>query len=171
MFPLLFTFALLHPVHETVTEIEWNAQTGRLEVALRLDVLDEQWLRKRGEHNVEDSKWRLDYLRRKFRVTKSPSKGQPDGCEYHWVGRHEEGSHVWWYFEIALRDKQPPTWVDQRVLFEREENYTHRILILDQVPRRSLTLTIQRPKANLDEAVNETNARESNSTPSNRPRD
>ncbi len=44
---LLLIALLLHPVHETISEVEWNPVTRRLEVALRLDVMDAQWLGKR----------------------------------------------------------------------------------------------------------------------------
>lgn len=168
-FPLLLISLLVHPVHETVAEIEWNAETRRLEVALRLDALDEQWLRKRhqkGEPNV--AKWALPYLQERFRIAPLPKdKQQPDSTTYHWVGRDEEGAHVWWFFEIATADQQPPTVIEQRMLWQREENYTHRILVLDQVPRRSLTLTIQRPKANLQQSADEPN-NDSRATPTDR---
>ena len=55
LFFILFS-ALLHPVHETVAEVEWNADTNRIEVALRLDALDEQWLAKKiasGDRQIE----------------------------------------------------------------------------------------------------------------------
>lgn len=167
MLTLLFAAMLLHPVHETVSEVEWNAETKRLEVALRLDALDEQWLRKqvRGDRdNV--SKWATNYLREKFRVADRPKDRQRDGSRYHWIGRDEEGSHVWWYFEIEPTDQRRPAWIDQRILYEREENYIHQILILDQVPRRSLTLTIERPKANFDQAKDEPESKQA--TPADR---
>jgi hypothetical protein len=146
--------ALLHPVHETVSEIEWNPKTGRLEVALRLDTLDEQWVREqmKGEED-EFAKWAIPYLRQKFRISELPKRPQDDHTRYRWIGRDEEGSHVWWYFEIQPEQSQRPSWIDVRLLLERERNYTNRILILDQVPRRSLTLTIQRPKAKLNQAA------------------
>ena len=158
MLNLLLASLLLHPVHETVAEIEWNPQSKRLEVALRLDVLDEQWLRKRNRRGESDGmKWASRYLRQHFRIAALPKEAQRDSTDYHWVGREEEGSHVWWFFEIEPGDQKRPEWIEQRMLLEREENYTHQILILDQVPRRSLTLTIQRTKANLDQAVHESN--------------
>lgn len=151
MFTLLIA-ALLHPVHETVAEIEWNARTSRLEVALRIDVLDEQWLQKNHGKNRGVSQWALPYLRRNFRVTERPEKNEPDQTNYRWIGRKPEGSHVWWYFEIQPPGNRQPTWIEQRVLFDREQNYTHRILILENDRRLSLDLDVQRPKANLDEA-------------------
>jgi len=159
MFHVLITALLLHPVHETISEVEWNAETKRLEVALRLDLLDEQWLRKTvGRQEQDDPKWAIRYLRQKFRIAERPKHEQPDSTTYRWLGRDEEGSHVWWYFEIEPAESKRPTWIEQQILFEREENYTNRILILDQVPHRSLNLTIQRPKANLNQAADEPNS-------------
>lgn len=44
---LLFIAAfILHPVHETIAEIEWNNESQRLEVAVRLDAIDDQWIRR-----------------------------------------------------------------------------------------------------------------------------
>jgi hypothetical protein len=165
MFHFFFAAVLLHPVHETVSEIEWNGETKRLEVALRLDALDEQWLQKRvGGDKDGVSKWAIKYLRDRFRVADRPKEHQRDSAQYHWIGRDKEGSHVWWYFEIEPADKKRPNWIDQRILREREDNYIHQILILDQVPRRSLTLTIERPKARFDQAEDEPESRPSNQT-------
>ena len=74
MFAVLTFAALLHPVHETVSELEWNAKTGRLEVALRLDALDEQWLREQTDGRASDvAGWVLPYLRQKFRISRMRS--------------------------------------------------------------------------------------------------
>ena len=171
MFPIFLAAFLLHPVHETVSEIEWNEKTGRLEVALRLDPLDEQWLRKQADSRGETSKWALKYLARKFRIADSPQSKSPDktpaasktpAATYHWVGRDDKESHVWWYFEIEPADGKPPRWIDQRILLERNENHINRVLVLGQVPRRALTLTIQRPRAYLNQADHE-QASQSNS--------
>lgn len=152
MSAILLFAALIHPVHETVAEVEWNPKTERLEVALRLDALDEQWLRKRADGDAEDvAAWALPYLRDRFRISERPKKNEQDRTAYRWIGRQAEGSHVWWFFEIGPEDKQRPSWIDVRLLLERERNYTNRILILDQAPRRSLTLTIEKPKANLNQ--------------------
>lgn len=165
MFTILVASVLLHPVHETTAEIEWNDNSKRLEVALRLDVLDEQWLRKRSGRVGDVSQWAIGYLKQRFRVAEPPKRGRPDPTTYHWIGRDEEGSHVWWYFEIEPAQRSRPQWIDQRVLFEREEDYTHRILILDRVPRSSLTLSIGRPRADLDQATHDPNAFNSRRSP------
>jgi len=140
---------LVHPVHETISEIQWNRESGRLEVAMRLDVLDQQWLSKRYSRSEPESRWATRYLRGRFRVTPRPQNQQTDETKYHWIGRQAEGRHVWWYFEIEPPDRQPPKWIEHRVLLDREHNYVNRVVILDGVKRRALTLTQQRPKQNL----------------------
>lgn len=176
MIALLLTAAMLHPVHETVSEVEWNEKSSRLEVALRLDALDEQWLRKRAGALGNDSEWAIEYLRRSFRITPrmTPDDAQDKAAKtedpiagvagtakpvataiYHWIGREEKGPYVWWYFEIEPVDHQRPRWIDVRLLWERNENYVNRILVLGHKARRAVALTIQRPKAPFVDAAHE----------------
>ncbi|MEM8670787.1 MAG: DUF6702 family protein [Planctomycetota bacterium] len=142
MFGLLLTALLVHPSHESFSEVEWNAETGRLEVALRFDSLDEQWLRRQRKNQTLTSDWPLKYVQSNYRMAELPDKGKPDSTQYRWVGREEDGPHVWWYFEIEPADGQPPQWLDVRVLFEREKNYTHQFVRLDLKPRYSKILTV-----------------------------
>jgi len=162
MLGFLLAMLMMHPVHETVAEVEWNPKTCRLEVAMRLDALDEQWLRRRARPDRQsEGQWELDYLKRRFRISVSPGEGEADSASYRWLGREEERGHVWWYFEIEPDDKQVPKWVDDRVLFEKEENQANRVIVLGGVPKRTLVLTMQRPKAFLNQASLD----ESDSTP------
>lgn len=142
----------VHPVHETVSEVEWNADTHRLEVALRLDALDEQWLQQRLAGGKPTPQWAVEYLKNKFRIRKRLDARRQDTTSYHWIGREERGAHVWWFFEIEPRDEQPAEWIEQKMLFEREPNYTHRVLVLGQPSKRSLNLNARRPKASLKQA-------------------
>ena len=156
MYLSLLYLMLVHPVHETVAEIQWNAKTHRMEVALRLDILDEQWLAKTHSQATTKSgatqNWHLKYLEQKFRVTEPASSGHPLTSSYHWIVREQKGPHVWWYFEIEPTDKTKPEWIQQRMLEDREPNYTHRILILGDLGKRSLNLTTRKNKARLDQA-------------------
>ncbi|MGI9467922.1 MAG: DUF6702 family protein [Rubripirellula sp.] len=167
MYFSLLCLMLVHPVHETVAEIEWNPKTHRMEVALRLDILDEQWLAKQAVKADATSEvatnWRLKYLEQKFRVTKPTGAGQPLTSSYHWIGREQKGPHVWWYFEIEPTDKTKPHWVQQKMLEDREPNYTHRVLILGVPGKRSLNLTSQKNKARLDQAKDDTTSKATNS--------
>ena len=164
MMMILLVAALVHPVHETLAEVEWNPETKRLEVAVRLDALDEQWLRGRVGRRGDVSKWAVGYLRQRFRVADRPAKNEPDSTTYHWVGRAEEGAHRWWYFEIETEDRKRPRWVEQRMLLDREERYLHTVLFLHDKRPRSVTLTAKRTRAYLDRPTNEPNPVESDAT-------
>ena len=179
MYLSLLCLMLVHPVHETVAELEWNPKTHRMEVALRLEILDAQWLAKQHakantspdtspdaspDKNADPANnWRLKYLEQKFRVTKPSGAGQPLTSSYHWIGREQKGPHVWWYFEIEPTDKTKPQWVQQRMLEDREPNYTHRVLILGDPGKRSLNLTSRKNKARLDQAKDDTTSKATDS--------
>ncbi|QDT10576.1 DUF6702 family protein [Planctomycetes bacterium K23_9] len=187
---LLFVLtALLHPVHETVSELQWNAQTRRVEVALRMSVLDEEWVKRNqgpGIRKENTRTWAVSYLSETFRIDPGSvlesEKPNAKKSVYHWVGRKEEGAHVWWFFEIEPVDKKKPRIISQEMFFSREQGYSNRVLILGSPPasangtkladpdkktqparggkqptvsRRSVTLTIQRPTAKLDASVDD----------------
>ena len=161
-FAFLIATVLMHPVHETVSEIEWNSETSRMEVAIRMSALDEQWIQRRLDSSNGVSKWGVNYLGTTFRFdpVDKPSKsnavskplGEPAKPSHriHWVGREEEGSHVWWYVEIEPLDHKRPRMIEQRMFFERNQGYTNRVVLLGQVPRKAITLTIQKSKTKLD---------------------
>lgn len=147
---------LVHPVHETVTEIEWNAGSGRLEVAIRLDADDERWIREKMNADVDAnvSDWAIEYLKKRFRVadlseSKSASKAGIDPTTYHWIGRDRDGAYAWWYFEIDAGDRRRPEWFDHQVLFDREPDFLHRVLILDGTPPTAINVTGQRTRVSL----------------------
>ncbi|QDV41538.1 hypothetical protein Enr13x_13810 [Stieleria neptunia] len=149
---------LMHPVHETVCELEWNAETRRVEVALRIDVLDEQWMARTiqadtADDDTADDDWRANYLRSKLFFDpqigrgeraetgprkpgppeSGPVKPKPDklrGRPIRWVGRKPDGGHVWWFFEVVCEDGRPPTSIQTRLLFDRHVDYQHRIVVL-----------------------------------------
>ncbi len=146
----LLLAVLLHPVHETVAEVEWNSETGRLEVALRLSVLDEQWIGRQAGSKESVEVWAKKYLQSRFRI--DPNAGddaKKRSAKYHWVGRQQQGSHVWWYFEIEPREQQRPSVISQKMLFDRNEGYVNRVVLLTKKTRRAVTLTAEKPQAKL----------------------
>jgi hypothetical protein len=130
---------LMHPVHATVCEMQWNPQTHRLEVALRLDLLDEQWIEKRhaGKQTPADETWRARYLKDHLWFDPDRQQTAPGGWSgrpLHWVGRKEEGAFAWWFFEVGGEDHDPPREVRTRVLFDRHQDYLHRVVVLSSRP-------------------------------------
>ncbi|EMI52971.1 DUF6702 family protein [Rhodopirellula sallentina] len=129
---LAITFAflstvLLHPSAESLAEVQWNASTRKVEVALRLRIADEQRLLQSvssqsatvilaDEAALERAG--LSVIRRRIGFGKlndlqSPTNTskQPQGTEvakrYQWIGRRSEGGHAWWFFEIATPSGRP----------------------------------------------------------------
>lgn len=179
MFLSFFTLLLLHPIHETVSELEWNEQSKSTEVALRLHGLDEQWILKQPviqppadaaspfKIEAEDeagepdkvSRRAMNYLGRHYQFR---GFGRPEAIPtYHWVGRKEEGAHVWWYFEVKSDDETRPTSIDVSLLFDHNTNYTHRILFLEATRRQSATLTRRNHRIAFPHASSSTDAIES----------
>ena len=159
-FCVLWAWILCHPVHETVSEVQWNEQSKRVEVALRLDILDEQWLKKQfGDtaDNAADEDWQGKLLA--TQVLFDPREGKRaestvSGLAIRWIGRKEEGGHVWWFFEAFSQNGKPPKSIQMRLLFDRDPSYQHRIIVLESTAkggraRRSVVLNQQKPKSKL----------------------
>ena len=56
---------------------------------------------------------------------------------------------MWWFFEVAISDHSEPRWITQQTLFERDDRYVNRVVILKSKPRRTLTMTRGRPSEEL----------------------
>lgn len=109
---------IMHPVRETLAEIQHNPDTNRLEIALRLAIEDERvLLRRHVKTRVVDREQTrraaLEVLSEQLRIGTrefieqerlSPGQRAELSARYHWVGRETEGAHVWWFFELELRD-------------------------------------------------------------------
>lgn len=153
MLTLILNALLLHPVHETVTEVEWNETTGRLEVAVRLNALDEQWIRRWHSEDKRQDNWRLAYARRRILFaddrmqleTKQPVAQAND--RYRWIGLETEGAHVWWYIEIEPASGKIPAWMSQTMLFRRDERYINRVVLLNRKPKRIVVFSAETPIA------------------------
>ncbi|WP_442510724.1 DUF6702 family protein [Novipirellula sp. SH528] len=169
MFHALLVLLMMHPVHETVSEVQWNRETKRFEIALRLHILDQQWIENQADktQGIEDVAVR--YLNKTFRIrpirdTKAETNkdSKPSKAKIHWVGRSDEGSHVWWYFEVepvlpksAAASKEPKFEIEQRMFFERHEGFRNRVILSGELSKTAITLTIERPTAPLEESIDE----------------
>lgn len=159
----LFSSLLMHPVHETVCEVQWNPKTKRVEVALRLDAMDEQWIEKRNANPNPDTQpdtdtdWHARFLASRIQfdpVRDKRLKSRVTGRPIKWVGRKEDGGHVYWFFEVVCDDGKPPESVQTRLLFDRDSSYQHRIIVLgpegpEGVKNHSMLLSERKPKAPL----------------------
>jgi len=103
---LLGGIVAAHPRHSSIAEAEWNAKTGRLEIAMQLNPVDlEQALRRLADRPIDLDKSagieRLieKYLSRVFFVR------EPDGkrAKLVWVGYEVDLKDAWLYFEVPLK--------------------------------------------------------------------
>ena len=138
---------LMHPIHETIAEVEWNAESKRLEVALRLSALDQQWIARTTAKDESIARWAVRYLQRHFLIASPDPKQQ--AATYYWIGCEEKGSHRWWYFEIEPASGERPINITQKMFFERNENYVNRVVVLSGRRRSALTCTKSKPTAKL----------------------
>jgi len=132
---LLASF-LLHPVQETFAEMQLNPRTGRIEVSLRLSQLDEQrWIRAARGESERQTKVLVENFR--FGSEEELTRWSDDverramlRKRYRWIGRQDEGAHVWWYFEYEPVDGVVPTHVRCRFFDQNDEtspahNHSH----------------------------------------------
>ena len=143
---LLSGSALAHPRHASIAEAEWNAKTGRLEIALQVNPVDlEQALRRIADRPVDlDRSAGIDrlmqkYLRRSF-IAKE-ADGKP--AKLVWVGHEVDLKNAWLYFEVPL--KKGPENVTFGVAFFLEllPDQTNTINFRVGKLRKSLTFTAE----------------------------
>jgi hypothetical protein len=130
-----------HPFHTSVAEVDWNRETGRWEISLRVHAgdmelaLTKQHGRKINIESAEAEKLVQAYLATRFQFlsqaeaeklkaaagsvialkpeaeTKEPAKANE---QFHWLGQEFEGNWMWLYFELT-----PPESKEQTVLFSQ----------------------------------------------------
>ena len=100
---LVSASACAHPFHASTTEIEWNSDSRRFEVATRLrisDLEDAVSAKQKSRFHLEADPQRhqplQDYLQEHFSVTFADDQS----CRMHWVGCELELHDVWIYVEI-----------------------------------------------------------------------
>lgn len=116
--PRLFFVAILvlttsaaeaHSAHTSVTEVEWNKESQRFEVAMKLQIADLQdaiSARQGKRVRVDGNGFAnaaLNYLAENFSATFA--EGQK--CRLRWVGLELELHDAWLYFEAEPVNEQP----------------------------------------------------------------
>ena len=114
------TASASHPFHISVAELEWNAESRRIEVSLKLQSLDtDQALSKMAKKRVnietvaEPEKLLADFLTKHFylvpadRVDVSEPRqpklaDQAERSKVHYIGHELEVTWLWVFFELEL---------------------------------------------------------------------
>ncbi|TWT92185.1 DUF6702 family protein [Neorhodopirellula pilleata] len=164
----LLATLMLHPVQETFAEVQLNDRTGRIEVSLRLSQLDEQtWVRAIRGASDRETKVLVENFRfgNEQELTTWPNDSETQTSlrkRYHWVGRQDEGAHVWWYFEYEPAPGDVPSHVRCR-FFDRNDPTTpapahthphaapvHRFNVINGKTVKAITTNSSNPVAKIE---------------------
>ena len=136
--------AMAHPFHVSIAEAEFNAQTGKLEVALRVHPHDlELALERRAGHTVDlDETEQVDqlitsYLQEVFVLR--PDAGT--SLRLAWVGKEVGVKFAWLFFEFPLPEISGAWTVENRIFHQRLEDQVNTITFKQQRGERSLSFT------------------------------
>jgi hypothetical protein len=176
MTALFIAMMCLHPVHASLSEVQWNEEKKCLEVSLRLAPEDVDWILKSSqatsglanhkkdslaneiETRVEvaseiedpDAATAIAYLQRHYRIEPPPQANQQDPTEYRWVGRENSGGHQWWHFEMVPGEPVPPQKWSVSMLLDRGPEYQHRVVLLGQEPPKSMDFSRQQTRLSIE---------------------
>lgn len=122
---------LLHPAQETFTEMQWNGQTNRIEISMRLSVLDEQALIQPFGGSVNPT---MEAIIRHLRFGSESDLRKPlmdaesiDAIRkrIRWIGRQDEGAHVWCYLEYEPENMSDGSKVAVKAATQTDSRPTH----------------------------------------------
>ncbi len=141
-----------HPYHSTQAEAELSAETGRLEVALKVipEDLERALGRRTGtevslEKTPEVDALILAYLTENFRIL-TEEKSQP----LSWVGKEVSAQNCWLYFEAHLSQELQGSRLRNTLFFELEAGQVNVVRIKMGHKRRSFLFNRERPESELD---------------------
>lgn len=127
-----------HPFHSSTTEIEWNASSGKFEVAMRLRIADLEdalsAIQKRRV-NVETDPNRERFVKAYLQKHFSIGDRKDEKCLLHWVGMELELHDAWVYFEAEVAGK-PPQSAEQQTEETQAQKTTATVKSWDELFRR-----------------------------------
>ena len=145
--------AFAHPYHASYAEVELNAETGKLEVALKLPTLDLERalssVSKKIDLDAEEADGAiLTYLQSSFRVTCGEA-GEPG--ELIWVGKEIEARASWLYFEVPVSQGLAGCTLRNTLLLELEPTQLNTVKIVSPGYNRTITLSRDQPSHTIPE--------------------
>ncbi len=146
---IFFACVLAHPFHTTTAEMEWNRDSGRWEVSLKMQGFDAQ----RAFQSQNQASPSLDranketikqvfskYLSTRFKL----ENARKESSEFHWIGMEEQGASLWFYFELTPPQDTTDLKLFQTVLHEFETDQVNTVTVRSDRPR-SINLTRKSP--------------------------
>lgn len=143
----IFTVYAHHPIHASVTTIDFNAKNHTLEISCKIfaDDLEEAIRKTTGvqlyigspKENASQSAAKIEeYLRRHFRLE---AEGKPLP-RWTFVGRELEGDAVWCYCEVPNISGVKRLLVSNTVLTDLHDDQTNLVNVTIKGQRRSAVL-------------------------------
>lgn len=145
-----------HPSHNQITEVEWNAKTGRFEVAMRLeaaaleDVLSVRMQKRVSLESLDRQQTLRDaltrYLSAEFQIRE---QGISAPSVVRWAGAELELHSIWLYFEMIPtgHSRKPFTTtrleVRHRVLSDVRSESAHLVRLLTETGTRTVHTSAQ----------------------------
>ncbi|UCE02024.1 MAG: hypothetical protein JSW67_12280 [Candidatus Latescibacterota bacterium] len=143
-----------HEYHVSIAEVEWNAESTSLEVALRVkpEDLEEALARRHDMQRINldrtpgvDSLITL-YLQERFEaVERSGERAQPA-----WLGKEVTPRAAWLYFEFPLAQTAAGVTLRNRVFFETAAKQVNTVNLRIGEERATLTFTREAPEHEID---------------------
>jgi len=157
--------ATAHPFHTSTAEAEWNAESQRLEVALRVSGEDlEAALNLNAKERIKlDDSDAADeaiqsYLKESFVIRRTKEE---EPLELHWVGKEATPKAVWLYFEVDAPIGIAGYELTNRVLHDVEESQINTLVLKLDGRKLSLRCDRKQPtvRIQVDDVANEATPR------------
>ncbi len=135
----------LHPYHITIAEANYNTESGKLEVALRIyqpGSLEEALSRRVGERVRLERTENIDAMIKDY-LKDALIMIDPEGerAKIEWVGKEVTTKTTWLYFEIPMASGPDGYRFTNKLLFEAEQDQVNTIVFGRGRNRRSLRFT------------------------------
>jgi hypothetical protein len=162
MSALTTSSTLAHQFHTSVAELDWNADSGRWEVSVRIHAsdlelaLDRQFGRKLNIESSGATEWIQKYVQSRFQIvsqdaveklalpvdrTSKSANETANTSQIDWVGQEVEGGWMWLYFELAQPDSKQPLALVSQLLTEINEDQNNIVSIRNATRKRSTQQT------------------------------
>lgn len=147
-------WALAHPNHASLAVAELNPDTGRLEVALKVDPDDlERAIRKATDSTIRPEDPAAEahveaYVRKRF-VVRPPAGKSDRPRRMKWVGMEIKVDEAWLYFEIPIRG----IWglrIRNAIFFDLEDGQVNTLNLRDGDTRLTFVTNADRPVATVE---------------------
>ncbi|MEL6671258.1 MAG: DUF6702 family protein [Bacteroidota bacterium] len=152
---LLVTGSATHPFYVSVSEIQHNAQSGRLEISMRMFVEDlELALEDRGHKGLylglekespEAESYVDQYIRRYLKIELNG-----EALEWTFLGKEMEGEAIWCYLESAEIDTPQKVKISNRLLFDTCEGQQNIVHLKTATRTKSLRLNEAIPEGTIE---------------------